>query len=1083
MSFFKLQTIMHLKGGQWMTRSYVPQLSRFKSLSLAIGIGLSLLFLFVSYAQADGPIVDLSQDEQDVVVRGDTTDGWLGEVTGVADFNSDGFDDLLIGAAGVGYNGQYSGAAYMILGSATLTPTINLTTTLPNLSVYGAAAGDKAGHSVAGSDVNGDGYADMIIGADGYDSDRGATYVVLGHDGGFFSTPITIDLAITSTALTILGHQSSGERMGRSVAGGDLNNDGLGDIVIGAYYASPGGRSQAGAVYVILGNSDITSTTPSTIDLTSTAAALTIYGGEAGDRLGRSVTIGDVNGDAIADIIVGAYRANNVDLDVGKTYVFYGSETYTTTSPITIDLSIASADVTVTGIDAGDESGFYVGSGDVNNDGYDDVVIGAYQSSGYGNAFSGAGEAYVVYGAGSLSGNISLPTGADVVVYGAASGDRLGRSLASGDVNADGYDDLVLGASRADPDGRGDAGRVYVIYGGSNISSTILLSDTTSANIHILGDEQATYPCVSVSADCSDEAGRATSAGDISGDGVDDIIVGALYANNGSIVDAGAAYVVYGSAALSVSLSPPTATITAGQSITYTLTASNTFGTWDVTGLGVFTITPAANGGWAGSVYTGHTAGTWTVTGTFQSLAATAVLTVEHATPASIAVAPDPETVTAGGAVTYTALAEDAYGNTWDVTGSTSFSTPAGAGGSWVDNVYTSQTAGTWTVTGTYQTLTDTASLTVEPGPAVSLDIAPDAKTVTAGGAVTYTTVATDAYGNAWDATSATGFSITPGAGGSWNGNTYASEVAGTWTVTSTYQTLVDTAVLTVEHGPLSSVSVAPASVDLDPSTQQVFTAAGYDSYGNPIPGLSFNWSIQNGGGQIDSSPTGVTAVTVTAVVTDDTYFNTLLAGETGSGITGTATIVVNNVAPTASISGTYSGDEGSPIVFTGSGTDANNDPLTYDWDFGDGGTAVGPTPTYTYTDDGTYTVMLTVTDDDSATDVSTTTVTINNVAPTGVISAPLTAGGGETVTFDGSQSSDPGVGDSLSFAWDFDHDGDFSDATGAVVSHSFVYAGTYSVRLRVDDGDGGQDVVTHTIEITSNASDAYTLYLPIIFR
>ena len=1067
---------MSSRGYSWLVR--------LKSLLLSSVIGLGLLFFFVGFVLANGPVVDLSQDEQDVVVRGDTTDGWLGEVTGAADFNNDGFDDLLIGAAGVGYNGQYSGAAYMILGSGTPTPTIDLTTTAPNLSVYGAAAGDKAGHSVAGSDVNGDGFSDMVIGADGYDSDRGATYVILGHDGGFFSTPITVDLAITSPALTILGHQSSGERMGRSVAGGDINHDGLGDIVIGAYYASPGGRNQAGAVYLVLGDSSITSTTPSTIDLSSTAAALTIYGDEAGDRLGRSVAVGDVNGDGVADIIAGAYRANdNGDLDVGKTYVFYGSGTYTTTSPITIDLNSASADVTITGVDPGDESGFYVGSGDVNNDGYDDIIIGAYQSNGYGNAFSGAGEVYVVYGAGSLSSNISLPAGADVVAYGAAGGDRLGRSLASGDVNADSYDDVILGASRADPDGRGDAGRVYVIYGGSRISSTLLLSDTTSANIHILGDEQATYPCVSVGADCSDEAGRATSAGDINGDGADDIIVGALYANNGSIVDAGAAYVVYGSAALSVSLSPATATITAGQSITYTLTASNTFGTWDVTDLGVFTITPAAGGSWADNVYTGQVAGVWTVTGTFQSLVATAVLTVEHATPTAITVTPDPETVTAGGAVTYTALAEDGYGNTWDVTGSTGFSTPAGAGGSWTNNVYTSQTAGTWTVTGTYQTLIDTASLTVEPGPAVSLDIAPDTKTVTAGGVVTYTTVATDAYGNAWDATSGTGFSIAPGAGGSWNGSTYTSEIAGTWTVTGTFQSLVATAVLTVEHGPLSSVSVTPASVNLDPNTEQVFTAAGYDSYGNPIPGLSFDWSIQKGGGQINSNPTGVTVVTVTAVITDGIYSDTLVASETGSGITDTATIVVNNLAPTASISGTYSGDEGSPITFTGSGSDPNNDPLSYSWDFGDGGTAFGPTPTYTYTDDGLFTVVLTVTDDNNATDTASTTVTVNNLPPTAVVSAPLTAEGGQLVTFDGSQSSDPGAGDSLSFAWDFDHDGDFSDATGAVVSHSFVYAGTYPVRLRIDDGDGGQDVVTHTIEITSNASNAYTLYLPIIFR
>jgi len=648
----------------------------------------------------------LSQNEQDVIVLGDGVNTWLGEVTGSANFNGDKYGDLLIGASGAGYNGAYSGAAYMILGSTSVISSIDLTITRPNLSIYGANAGDAFGHSVAGGDVNGDGYADMIVSADRYNASQGAVYVIMGHDSGLFSTPMTINLAITSPALTILGEFTGtvGGRLGRSVASGDINDDGFDDIVIGSYYASPGGRTRAGAVYAILGSNSITSTTPATIDLRSQTAALSIYGDNAGDRLGRSVAIGDVDGDGIADIIAGAYLAEvGATANAGKTYLFYGNTAYTTTSPITFDLSITSAHVTITGIDADDQSGFYVSSGDLNNDAYDDVIIGAYVSDGWQNGDADAGEVYAVYGNSNLSSTISLSTSADIRIMGAAAGDRLGRSVASSDINGDSYDDMILGASWADPGNpaRVNAGKSYVIYGQDTISATILLSNTTSANIHILGDA------------AGDEAGRAVSGGDINGDGAGDIIVGALGVDNG-FTDAGAAYVIYGSKAVTVSITPVTDTIIAGQLVTYTLIASNTFGEWDVTHLGVFTVSPAAKGSWVNNTYTGKISGAWVVTGIFQGLTATASLTVERAPAATIEISPDPTTITAGEAVTYTVTASDPYGNSWDVTGATAFTVTSGAEGSWTNNVYTSQNAGNWAITATHQSLSDTASLTVE---------------------------------------------------------------------------------------------------------------------------------------------------------------------------------------------------------------------------------------------------------------------------------------------------------------------------------------------------------------------------------
>jgi len=191
-----------------------------------------------------------------------------------------------------------------------------------------------------------------------------------------------------------------------------------------------------------------------------------------------------------------------------------------------------------------------------------------------------------------------------------------------------------------------------------------------------------------------------------------------------------------------------------------------------------------------------------------------ATYTITHATAISIEVTPDPETVTAGESVTYQATAEDAYGNTWDVTAETDFGIEAGAGGAWVDNVYTSELAGDWTVTGEYDGLPGTATLHVEHAAAVSVEIAPTEETVTAGESVTYQITAEDAYSNTWDATAETTFSIEAGAGGTWVGSVYTSEVVGDWTVTGEYDGLTGTATLHVEHATAVSIQVTP-----DPAT------------------------------------------------------------------------------------------------------------------------------------------------------------------------------------------------------------------------------------------------------------------------
>ncbi|MEH2176397.1 beta strand repeat-containing protein [Nostoc sp.] len=411
-------------------------------------------------------------------------------VSNAGDINNDGIDDLIIGASSAdSYNKDNAGQSYVVFGRTNLGSggSLNLSSLdgTNGFIINGIAAGDLSGFLVSNAgDINNDGIDDLIIGAPdakpyGKNS-AGQTYVVFG--GTNLGSGGSLNLSsLDGTNGFLINGIAENDFSGFSVSNaGDINNDGIGDLIIGAPGAKRNGKNRIGQSYVVFGRTNLGSGGILNLSSLNGTNGFLINGIAVNDSSGTSVSnAGDINNDGIDDLIIGALNPYPYDRNYPwQSYVVFGGRNLGSGGTLNLSSLDGTNGFLINGIARFDDSeGISIrNAGDINNDGIDDLIIGAPGAKP--NGIRNAGQSYVVFGGTNLGSggifNLAFLNGNNgFIINGIAAGDLSGNSVSNaGDINNDGIDDLIIGATGADANGKDFAGQSYVVFGGTNIASS-----------------------------------------------------------------------------------------------------------------------------------------------------------------------------------------------------------------------------------------------------------------------------------------------------------------------------------------------------------------------------------------------------------------------------------------------------------------------------------------------------------------------------------------------------------------------------------------------------------------------------------